>query len=80
MTNAEKFKRIFGYEIKKDINFCLFVECDCIENCINCPMMDWEKQKYQKPAAETKVIKGEREDDNSQSISIKKEHKISSEN
>lgn len=56
MTNAEKFKRIFGLEINTIYmdDMCLVFADECIDDCDNCPYGHWANQKYIKPEKENK--------------------------
>lgn len=49
MTNAEKFKAVFGVELYS--GFCPHIETEvCIEHdcCADCPYENWTEQEYKK--------------------------------
>ena len=48
MTNAEKFKEVFGFEPEIPLE-CLFPKEVCkvaSNNCYNCPFLDWWHREY----------------------------------
>lgn len=55
MTNAEKFKEVFGFEPDPDVEneFCIFTETDCekmgVQDCDDCPNNDWWDHEYKEP-------------------------------
>ena len=61
MTNAEKFKRIFGVEIDEFYfdRMCTFLKTPCIDDCDNCQWHNWGANKYIKPEKPKKETEGE---------------------
>lgn len=42
LTNAEKFKEVFGFEVNRDVvaDICSVIKCDGINDCDDCPYHD----------------------------------------
>lgn len=61
MTNAEKFKEVFGFELNTDafrLVYCINKNnpnvCRMREySCEGCPYEDWENQEYKNPCCGT---------------------------
>ncbi len=54
MTNAEKFKEVFGYEIKDDDPPCIATFTDMkygcnTDNCADCPLCTFWEDEYIEP-------------------------------
>ena len=61
MTNAEKFKEVFGFELNTSAfkhSFCIakdFETCKKHEGCETCPYYNWEESEFQKMMRKTIV-------------------------
>lgn len=42
MTNAEKFKEVFGFEPNRSADICDVVDCSYRENCLGCPYEEYD--------------------------------------
>lgn len=50
MTNAEKFKEVFGFDLNPDL--CLaptHIHCEDTPTCYGCNWQTWNDQKYEEP-------------------------------
>ena len=50
MTNAEKFKQVFGFDLNPDL--CLaptHIHCEDTPTCYGCSWQTWNDQKYEEP-------------------------------
>ena len=67
MTNAEKFKEVFGIDFPRDVDMCSSSSADsdmCNSDermCDYCELYDWEKQEYEEKPYECKTKSKENE-------------------